>query len=138
MVKNKKKIIVILLTILFGGLVIFFYLLNPAKDSYFVSCPIKFTTGFYCPGCGSQRAIHELLHGNFKQAIHLNPLMIISLPIILYGLGITAWNFIFESHLRVKLFYNNLFVFGYFGVVVLYWILRNLPYYPFNLLAPSN
>lgn len=138
MVSAKKKLVIILLIILLGGAAIFFYQFNPVQDSYFISCPIKLTTGYYCPGCGSQRAIHQLLHGNINQAIHLNSLMIISLPILFYGLGIAIWNYVFGSQLRAKLFYNNLFVFGYFGLAILYWVVRNLPYYPFNLLAPPN
>jgi len=59
-------------------------------------------------------------------------------PIIVYGLGIQIWNFIFETQFRFKLFYSNVFIYGYFGFALIYWVLRNLPYYPFNLLAPSE
>ncbi len=37
-------------------------------------------TGWDCPGCGSQRAIHALLHGELRQAFFHNPLMTLSLP----------------------------------------------------------
>ncbi|RKV71031.1 MAG: DUF2752 domain-containing protein [Alloprevotella sp.] len=29
-------------------------------------------TGYSCPGCGAQRAIHSLLHGHFAEAISYN------------------------------------------------------------------
>lgn len=63
--------------------------------------------------------------------------MVLSLPLIFYGLGLQVYNFIFETNFRVQLFYHKWFIYGYFGMVVLYWIVRNLPYYPFNLLAPT-
>ncbi len=120
-----------------GGFFIIYSFYNPSQHSFFVPCPFKFATGYHCPGCGSQRAIHQLLHFNIISAFRFNPLMVLSLPLIFYGLGTQAWNFIFETRYRVNLFYSKLFIYGYFGFVVMYWILRNLPYYPFNLLAPT-
>lgn len=38
------------------------------------------THGLRCPGCGSQRAIHELLHLHFGDAFRYNPLVILSIP----------------------------------------------------------
>lgn len=77
------------------GLIIFilgaiFYLYNPSTNSFFLKCPIKYFTGFSCPGCGSQRAIHELLHLNFKKAFEYNAMLVLSLPFILVGI---AFNF---------------------------------------------
>lgn len=36
-------------------------------------CPIKMFTGFDCPGCGSTRALHALLHGRPDEAWRFNP-----------------------------------------------------------------
>lgn len=132
---------VIKLTLLLTGMGVFFllfYFFNPSHSSFFIPCPIKFTTGYYCPGCGSQRALHQLAHLNIYQAFRLNPLLIISLPLIIYSFGITVWNWIFNTSCRVKLFYNNVFIYSYFAVVLLYWIARNISFYPFNLLAPKD
>ncbi|PYV86056.1 MAG: hypothetical protein DMG90_22080 [Acidobacteria bacterium] len=35
---------------------------NPASSGIFPPCPFLWLTGFYCPGCGSLRALHQLLH----------------------------------------------------------------------------
>lgn len=35
-------------------------------------CIVKMLTGHDCPGCGSQRAIHALLHGRVAEAWHFN------------------------------------------------------------------
>jgi len=135
---HSKKILKIALLVFAFGVVFFIYSsYDPSQSNFFIPCPIKYTTGYECPGCGSQRAIHELLNFNFYSAFRLNPFMILSLPLIIYGLGITIWNWIFKTHYRIRLFYSNLFIYLYFGAAILYWILRNIPYYPFNLLAPT-
>lgn len=47
-----------------------------------VECPVHRLSGLYCPGCGSQRAIRELLSGDISGAIGQNAL-IFALPILL-------------------------------------------------------
>jgi hypothetical protein len=127
-----------LIFILFGGFFILYFFYNPSENSFFIPCPFHYITGLFCPGCGSQRAIHLLLHGDVIGAFKFNPLMVLTMPILVYGLGITTANWIFGTRYRFMLFYSNLFVFGYFGIAILYWILRNLSFYPFNLLAPTS
>lgn len=136
--KDIKLFKIALIAILLGGFFLLYYFYNPSKNSFFISCPLYYATGFYCPGCGSQRAVHLLLHGDVFGAFRFNPLMVLTLPILIYGLGITAANWIFGTSYRFMLFYSKLFIFGYFGLAILYWILRNLTFYPFNLLAPSS
>lgn len=127
-----------LITSMFGGLFLYYYLYNPTHSGLFIPCPFHYLTGYYCPGCGSQRAIHSLLHARFSDAFGFNPLMLLSLPIVIYGLGINIYNWIMRTGHRFMLFYNKTFIFGYFGLAIIFWIVRNLPYYPFNLLAPSG
>ncbi|MFT6126200.1 MAG: hypothetical protein ACJAVA_000663 [Flavobacteriaceae bacterium] len=134
----KKIVKLTLIAVVLGGLFSLYHFYNPSTHSYFIPCPFNFLTGYHCPGCGSQRAIHQLLHFNILAAFRLNPLMVLSLPLIIYGLGVNAWNFIFDTQHRIKLFYNKLFIYGYFGLAILYWIARNIPMYPFNLLAPTE
>lgn len=137
-VDSNKFVKITLMTVVLGGLFFVFYIFNPAQHSFFFPCPFKLITGYHCPGCGSQRAIHQLLHGDVISALRYNPLMVLSLPILIYGLGITAWNFIYETQYRVKLFYNSAFIYGYFGLVVFYWAFRNIPITPFTFLAPAD
>jgi len=47
-------------------------------------CPIKNLTGRNCPGCGMTRATSSALHGDFKQALRYNRLVVIVLPILAY------------------------------------------------------
>ena len=133
-----KILIIALIGLAFGGFLYFYYSFNPTQHSFFIPCPFKYTTGYDCPGCGSQRAIHQLLHLNIGAAFRLNPLLVLSLPLLIIGLGIKVWNYLFETTYRMKLFYSNVFVYGFFLTTILFWVFRNIPYYPFILLAPSD
>ncbi|NIM07518.1 MAG: DUF2752 domain-containing protein, partial [Armatimonadetes bacterium] len=65
---------------------VFLYKFNPAGTSFYPPCPFNMLSGLYCPGCGSLRALHQLSHGHLLAALYLNPLMVIALPFIVYGL----------------------------------------------------
>lgn len=134
---NKYLLAALIACSFMGGFLLLYYF-NPAKGGYFLQCPFHFATGLYCPGCGSQRALHQLFHLNFNEAFRYNPLMVLSLPLVAYALCLTIYNFFFKTQHRLKLFYKNWFVFGFFGLVLIFWILRNLPFFPFNHLAPAS
>jgi len=74
------------LTILGGTILAVLYLWDPQETSFYPPCVFRWLTGWQCPGCGSTRAIHQLLHGHLKMAWFLNPLMVTLLPFIAYGL----------------------------------------------------
>jgi hypothetical protein len=63
------------------GLGILFFF-NPATSAFYPFCPLHRMTGLLCPGCGSLRALHQLLHGNVATAFHLNALLVLSLPLL--------------------------------------------------------
>ncbi len=67
--------------LLFGAALLIIGLFSPDQFHY-PRCPFLSLTGFRCPGCGSQRAIHYLLHGEVVQAARMNLLF---LPGILYA-----------------------------------------------------
>lgn len=135
---NKRLLILTLFMIIIGGVCYLYFKFNPTEHSFFLSCPLRYVTGLECPGCGSQRAIHQLLHGNFKAAWGLNPFLILSIPLMLYGLGIKAYNYLYHSSKRFMLFYNKWFIYGYFGIALLFAILRNINAYPFTLLSSGS
>jgi hypothetical protein len=110
------------------------YFFNPVQTPFFPVCPFHALTGLYCPGCGTARAIHQLLHGHLLRALSLNPLMIISLPFLGYSLAA----FIFGKSESGKKYSNWRTVWdrSVLFIVLIYWVLRNIPWYPFTLLAP--
>ncbi len=134
----KRAGIVVAIFAVIGVALGFYYNYNPSQHSFFLPCPFKFTTGYHCPGCGSQRAIHQLLHLDFVAAFRLNPLFILSIPLIIYGVGVKIANYIFKTSYRVEFFYSRFFIYGYFSIALIYWVVRNIPYMPFSWLAPTE
>src|ERR1041385_6710646 len=60
--------------------ILILYEFDPAEGHYPV-CPFHYLTGLHCPGCGTLRALHQLLHGNVAAALSLNLLSTIAIPI---------------------------------------------------------
>jgi hypothetical protein len=110
------------------------FFLNPADGSSYPPCPFHRLTGLYCPGCGSLRAVHQLLHGNLSAAFGLNPLMVLSLPFLGYCLICPRVPAVTKK--APAGFIPAFWIWLILLVIILFWILRNLPFYPFTLLAP--
>ena len=58
---------------------------DPEKSSFFPKCPLYAFTGFKCPVCGAQRALHAALHGDWILALTTCPSLFV-LPFLLYHL----------------------------------------------------
>ena len=87
LIAGKKKRIIYGFTIIFiivAG-VYLYSRYNPEEYKIFPKCPVYSITGYQCPGCGSQRAFHNLFHGDIKAAFIFNPLMMFLLPYVLSG-----------------------------------------------------
>ena len=55
---------------------------DPAQHGFYPVCFLHQSTGLQCPGCGSLRAAHHLLHGDLAGAWHFNPLLVTALPLV--------------------------------------------------------
>lgn len=98
-------------------------------------CPFRALTGLYCPGCGSTRALDALLHGDVTRAFDMNPLGLLLAPVLGYVLVRDALELLGLARLpRIPL--TPKIVVGLVVLVFAYWVLRNVPVYPFTLLAP--
>ena len=75
----KKSILGIVL--LLAAFMLYSY--DPSHSELFPKCPFLMLTGWQCPGCGSQRAMHQLLHGNVVAAFRYNALMVMAVPYVL-------------------------------------------------------
>ena len=58
------------------------YFVDPRVAGNYPPCPFLYLTGCYCPGCGTLRAVHRLLHGDLPGAIGYNPLTIAFMPFL--------------------------------------------------------
>ena len=74
---NLSLAIVAIVTI---GVAVALWAGNPASERWPLKCPLFQMTGWQCPLCGMQRAIHEMCHGNVLKAWEYNPALWVSLP----------------------------------------------------------
>jgi hypothetical protein len=105
---------------------------DPNEQGFTPPCLFLTLTGFYCPGCGTLRGLHQLLNGNILAAFWLNPLIFLSIPIIAYVFFITDTDGFQKKLPGISLNRNVGISFGVV-VVVSYWVLRNTNVYPFSL-----
>ncbi len=114
---------------------IILYYFNPAGSQLYPSSPFRALTGLYCPGCGSLRAIHQLLHGHFLAALDLNPLMVLATPYLIYSF-ISYTSPVILGQKIPQVYVKPALIWLFLKVVLAYWVLRNIPLPPFNWLAP--
>ena len=100
------------------------FLFNPETTRVFPPCPLHWLTGLHCPGCGSLRAMHCLLHGRIYEALSQNPLMVVSIPVIGIMFASPAW------------IYRRWVPWVALLVLTAYGLARNISLWPFVLLAP--
>jgi hypothetical protein len=130
--KTIKRIVPVFILVL----ILLFYFFDPGEGFLFPRCPFNILTGYYCPGCGSQRAIHSLLHFRFGEAAGQNLLIIPSAFVIFYHLIYRFLNKKLGWKLPDLLYRKNT-PWIILAVVILFWIFRNIPVEPFRMLAPG-
>lgn len=118
------------------GVTLLYFFINPSEVDYLPKCPLYVTTGIYCPGCGSQRATHFLLNFNILGVLQQNVLYLIGVFIIGYHLCVLGINLFFKKNIYNYIYHPKTPII-ILTLMILFWLLRNIPYYPFNLLAPQ-
>jgi len=105
-------------------LVIIYGLWDPAQFAFFPRCPFKMLTGLSCPGCGSQRALHQLLHLNILQAIRSNILLVILIPVCFFAFFAALFKDKFPR--LYKAFHNHIFSLSICALILIWWVVRNI------------
>lgn len=125
-VKYKKYLLITVAAIFAAAVIFLFFYIDPNVYPFFPKCPFLVVTGLECPGCGSQRAIHQLLHMNIAGAFYQNPLLVLYVPYVSIGL--------YLEYLGGKERFPQIrnFLFGktaaiiILGSIILFWIVRNI------------
>lgn len=119
-----KKTTAVPVIIAGAAVLVFLALVDPAQSKWVPRCFFKFATGYDCPGCGSQRAIHALLHGHFADTWHYNALLIAALPFMIFFLTVTIgrnrWPRLYT------LFTSNTAIYISLAVILGWTLLRNI------------
>lgn len=120
----KRAIIVISSVVLAALLVTTYFSYDPTVSRFFPQCFFKAMTGYDCPGCGTQRALHALLHGDIISAWHFNRALFVAIPLIItYGYAevYRTKHEKFYTALNSPLMISVIFI-----LVVLWWVGRNI------------
>lgn len=120
----RKRVKYFILAAVFIGILVFYYLFNPAEFRFVPKCLFHELTGWYCPGCGSQRMLHALLHGNIADAWHYNALFVALIPILIPMVYLELRK---NAHPRAYAKMNSLpVILTIAGAIVAWGIARNL------------
>ena len=93
-------------------------------------CPFHALTGLWCPGCGGTRAAMRLLHLDVLGALHFNAPAVLAAPVL-------AYCFLAHADFRA-LTARPWLLYAGLAALAAFTLLRNLPWPPFNLLAPPR
>lgn len=100
-----------------------------------VLCPFRAATGLACPGCGSTRMLHRLAVGDPLGAFRYNPLAFVFVPLVAWWLFAALTRALGGPRWRTPQFSARA-TWVLAGVVLAYWVLRNLPIPPFDAISP--
>ena len=100
-------------------------------------CPFNRLTGLYCPGCGTTRALHALLHLDIGLAIRDNAVFVLLTgPVISYMAVGEYLHFITGRVLLPPVKAPKWMLAALLALIFLFTVLRNIPVFPFFYLAP--
>lgn len=111
------------------------YALGAQPPSWYPRCLFHELTHLHCPGCGSARALHALGRGDFVRALDQNALLVAMLPLLAAWVAVAGWRAV-RFNAAPPLAPRGAAL-GVLLVFVLFFVARNLPWWPVRLLAPG-
>jgi len=125
----------VLVGYLIGGVAaaLLLFLFDPARFPIYPVCPFHQLTGLECPGCGSLRALHQLLHGHLVAAFRFNAFVVLSLPV---GVWLAARVVARKMRAEPAAPPRPVWLWGFLAAYLAFGILRNLPVPFFAAFAP--
>jgi hypothetical protein len=106
--------------------------------SFSPGCFLRQLTGYYCGGCGGTRAFFAFLKGDFGGSWRMNPLFLIGLALAGVFGGLAILDRLPAGRPQSLASFQLTARAGWWtvGALLGFSILRNLPSWPFTLLAP--
>ena len=113
------------------SLLLIYYYIAPVGSwisRFMPKCMLKTLTGYDCPSCGIQRALHALLNGEFSEAFWLNPFLALALPYLFLLLYASLSSDRVAQ--KIKPYVRHRYVaYAYIVLYFVWWILRNTPWW---------
>jgi len=98
---------------------------DPNVAGHYPTCPFLAVTGWYCPGCGTLRAVHALGHGDLPAALALNPFTVVALGYVV--LTWAMWLYRTARGRPLRWLAPPWMLYGVLGAILTFWVLRNVP-----------
>lgn len=109
-----------LAALLLGGWVL--WAAEPRGQIFYPRCQFHSMTGLLCPGCGSTRALHHLLHGDLGSALRSNALLLLGLfPLLAFA----GWKTLRGQPVLHR--FTGRWAYGALAVLLMFFVARNLP-----------
>lgn len=98
-------------------------------------CPIKFVTGFDCPGCGLQRSFYLLLKGEFSESfLQFPPLLFFIITLIFLSVHLYKKQDVSRKRMMLSFYAtSSVMMINYFYKIAtgqVFWFLINSKNYP--------
>ena len=103
-----------------------YYFVEPSSREHLLQCPWRLLTGTLCPACGSQRALHALMHGHVSQALSYNYFFILSIPYALLAVLVSWYNYGHRFDSLKRIVFHPHVLKAYVILFLGWWIVRNL------------
>jgi hypothetical protein len=97
----------------------------PEEYAFYPACPVYRYLHLRCPGCGTTRALASLLHGDMGEALRLNALTTLLMPLAAVYAALCYGRFLRREPVPLPRLPLPA-VYTAFGVAVLFAIIRNL------------
>ena len=109
-----------------AAVVFYSYNIDTMQSELAPKCMFLKLTGFKCPGCGTQRALHSLVHFDFMGVVRYNVFLLFAIPylLLLFYLQFFGGK---ERFPRISsLIYSSTAIMAVFYLIIIYWITRNI------------
>lgn len=104
--------------------VVWVYARFDPETEWFPKCMVKTLTGFDCPGCGAQRALHALLCGDFAAAWGYNQFLLCLIPLVVVLGAVEVWPHRWPGLRRVM--WSGGMGWTMFAAVIIWTVARNV------------
>ena len=102
----------------------YLYAVDPNVPGHYPPCPFYFVTGLWCPGCGSGRALHALLHLDLGTALARNPFAVLAVVYVAWSFYRWAFRRVTGTPLRLA---PGWVITVVWVSILAFWVLRNVP-----------
>ncbi|MDO4738230.1 MAG: DUF2752 domain-containing protein [Bacteroidales bacterium] len=127
--KSSATTYVLLIVTAAAAVLLFYAVIDPARHQWIPKCPLHMLTGWECPVCGTQRALHAMLHGEVRQAFQHNAFFVCSLPYLALLLIAECLKPSGRGTRFIHIIQKPLYLQAFFVLALLWGIIRNV----FNL-----